>query len=181
MKISRTVMNLSLVVAVLAMWAGHAAAQEKAPKPAFKIGVYDSRGITMAWAHSEEFKKADAKLKADFEQAKAKGDTAQARKLEKEGQTTGLGLHLRGFSTAGAGDLLRKVADGLPAVAREAGVALIVSKWELPYMDPSLEVVDVTAPLVKLFMPDEETFRFLDDLAAQKPVTLEEVLLNPGD
>ena len=181
MKIGRTVMKLSLVLAVLATGAGHAGAQEKATEPALKIGVYDSRGITIAWAHSEEFRQEDAKLKADFEQAKAKGDTAQARLLEKEGQTMGLGLHLRGFSTAGAGDLLRKVADGLPAVAREAGVALIVSKWELAYMDPGVEVVDVTVPLAKLFNPDEETFKYLDELAAQKPVPLDEVLRNPGD
>ena len=181
MKTSRKAMKLSLVVAVLATCAGHAAAQDKAPRPALKIGVYDSRGITIAWANSEEFKLEDAKLKADFEQAKAKGDTAQARKLEKEGQTLGLGLHLRGFSTAGAGDLLKRVADGLPAVAREAGVALIVSKWELAYMDPGVEVVDVTMPLAKLFKADEETFKFLDDLAALKPAPLEEVLLNPGD
>ena len=181
MKISRKVMKLSLVVAVLAMCAGHAAAQEKAPPPALRVGVYDSRGITIAWAHSQEFRQEDAKLKADYEQAKAKGDTVQARKLEKEGQTMGLELHLRGFSTAGAGDLLRKVADGLPAVAREAGVALIVSKWELAYMDPGLEVIDVTVPLAKLFKPDEETFKYIDALAAQKPVPLDEVLRNPGD
>ena len=180
MKISGAIMELSLVVAVLAACVGHAAAQEQA-KPVLKIGVYDSRGITIAWAHSEEFKQEDAKLKADFEQAKAKGDTAQARKLEKEGQTMGLGVHLRGFSTAGAGDLLRKVADGLPAVAREAGVALIVSKWELAYMDPGVEVVDVTVPLAKLFKPDEETFKYLDELVAQKPVPLDELLLNTSD
>ena len=51
----------------------------------------------------------------------------------------------------------------------------------MAYMDPGVEVVDVTVPLAKLFNPDEETFKYLDELAAQKPVPLDEVLRNPGD
>lgn len=121
------------------------------------------------------------KLRADFEQAKTQGDTAQARKLETEGQAMQVRMHLRGFSTAGAGDLLAKVADGLPAVAREAGVVLIVSKWELPYKDPAVEVIDVTVPVAKLFMPDEQTLRILSELAAQQPVPLDELSLDPND
>jgi hypothetical protein len=89
-------------------------------------------------------------------------------------------MHLRGFSTAGAGDLLAKVADGLPAVAREAGVALIVSKWELPYKDPGVEVIDVTVAVAKLFMPDEQTLKILGELAAQPPVPLDELSLDPN-
>lgn len=181
MRSSRTVTGLGLVIAVIASCVGHAAPQESATRPTIRIGVYDSRGIAIAWARSEEFRQENAKLRADYEQAKAKGDTLQARKLEKEGKSMDFRLHLRGFSTAGAGDLLTKVADGLPAAAHEAGVALIVSKWELPYMDPGVEVVDVTVPLARLFNPDEETMKILDELATQKPVPLDELLLDSDD
>jgi len=30
---------------------------------------------------------------------------------------------------------------------RDAAGVLIVAKWEMPYRDPSIEVVDVTLPL----------------------------------
>ncbi len=174
-------MGLGLVVAVMAMCVGHAPAQESATKPAIRVGVYDSRGIAIAWARSAEFSQGMMKLRADFEQAKAQGDTAQARKLETQGQAMQVRMHLRGFSTAGAGDLLAKVADRLPAVAREAGVALIVSKWELPYKDPAVEVIDVTVPVAKLFAPDEQTLKILSELAAQQPVPLDELSLDPND
>jgi hypothetical protein len=178
---SRTVIGLGLVVAALATCVGHAAAEESATKPTIRIGVYDSRGIAIAWARSAEFNQGLMKLRADFEQAKAQGDTAQARKLESEGQAMQVRMHLRGFSTAGAGDLLAKVADKLPAVAREARVALIVSKWELPYKDATVEVIDVTVAVAKLFMPDEQTLKTLSELAAQPPVPLDELSLDPND
>lgn len=173
-------MGLGLVAVVLVTCVGHAPAQESATKPVIRIGVYDSRGIAIAWARSAEFSQGMMKLRADFEQAKAQGDTAQARKLETEGQAMQVRMHLRGFSTAGAGDLLAKVADKLPAVAREAGVALIVSKWELPYKDPAVEVIDVTVLVAKLFMPDELTLKSLSELAAQQPVPFDEISLDPN-
>ena len=180
MRRSRWVAVLGLVV-FLATCAGHATAQERRAKPVLKIGVYDSRGIAIAWANSAEFQQRMAKLRAEHDQAVTKGDSAQARKLEQEGQAMQVRLHQRGFSTAGAGDLLAKVADKLPGVAREVGVVLIVSKWEMPYRDPSVEVVDVTLPLARLFGLDERTLKGLDELAKQLPVPFDELSLDWND
>jgi hypothetical protein len=170
-------------LAALAVGAGpaHAAGPAKAAKPAVRIGVYDSRGVVMAYARSPEFTQSMRKLRADYERAKAEGDSALVKKLGQEGPWMQVRLHQRGFSTAGAGDLLAKVADQLPGVAREAGVVLIVSKWEMPYQDPSVEVVDVTVPLAKLFKADEATLKLLDQLAKQAPVPFDELPLDPND
>jgi hypothetical protein len=181
MKLGRTVTVLGLVVAISATYTLHATAQDKASTPGLKIGVYDSRGIAIAWARSAEFGKEVAKLRTDLAEAKAKSDTALVRKLETEGRSVQVRLHQRGFSTAGAADLLERVADQLPAVAREAGVVLIVSKWELPYRDPAVEVVDVTLPVAKLFDPDEQTLKILGELAVQMPVPFDELPLDPND
>lgn len=178
--------GMCLFAAALAAVAGTAsagAAAKPAAKPTVRIGVYDSRGVALAHARSprEGIREAMVKMRADYEQAKARGDSARVKQLGREGPWMQVRLHQRGFSTAGAGDLLAKVADRLPGVAREAGVVLIVSKWELPFHDASVEVVDVTVPLAKLFQPDEETLRILAELASQKPIPFDELPLDAND
>jgi hypothetical protein len=146
-----------------------------------KIGVYDSRGIAIAYARSAEFQQRMAKLRSDHEEAKAKGDDKRMKELEQEGAWGQVRLHQQGFSTAGVTSIMTKVADALPGIAREAGVVLIVSKWEMPYVDPSVEVLDVTLPIARLFKPDEQTLKILGELAAQKPVPFDEISLDPND
>jgi hypothetical protein len=123
--------SVAALLAILAMGVGGAVAAP-ATKPSVRIGVYDSRGVAIAYARSAGFRESMTRLRGDFEQAKARGDSAQMKTLEQQGQWMQVRLHQRGFSTAGAGDLLARVADGLAGVAREAGVVLIVSKWEMP-------------------------------------------------
>jgi hypothetical protein len=174
------VLGMCLTTATLAVCSGPAAAEKAANSP-MRIGVYDSRGVAIAYARSPEFGESMARLRADYEQAKAKGDSAQVKKLGQEGPWMQVRLHQRGFSTAGVGDLLAKVDDALPGVAREAGVVLIVSKWEMPYQDASVEVVDVTLPIAKLFKADEQTLKILGELKDQKPIPFDEVPLDGND
>jgi hypothetical protein len=170
------VMGMCLLVATLAVRVAPATAAQ-----AVKIGVYDSRGVAIAYARSPEFRERMGRLRSGYEQARAKGDSAQVRKLEQEGPWMQVRLHQRGFSTAGAGDLLAKVAGGLPGIARESGVVLIVSKWEMPWQDASVEIVDVTLPIARLFKPDEQTLKILGELKDQKPIPFDEIPLDPND
>lgn len=86
-------------------------------------------------------------------------------------------LHQRTFSTAGAADLLKGLDEKLPAIARQAGVAAIVSRWELPYRDPALELVDVTAAVAELFAPDAATRKVMAEVGAMEPQPFDEVPL----
>jgi hypothetical protein len=181
MRWTRLAVGIGLGIAMLMIAAGQVDAAGSAPKSVLRIGVYDSRGVAIAWARSAEFNQAMTRLRADHERARAAGDTARAGALEKQGQEMQVRLHQRGFSTAGAGDLLAKVAAGLPAVARDAGVVLIVSKWEMPYKDPGVEIVDVTVPVAKLFKPDEQTLEVLDQLAGQPPIPFDELPLDANE
>jgi len=52
-----------------------------------------------------------------------------------------------------------------------------VSKWEVVHKNPSIEIVDVTFQLAKLFKPDEKTLKLLEELPNQPPVPLLELLL----
>lgn len=174
------IVGLGLAVVALALCAGFAMAADTA-KAKVKIGVYDSRGVAIAYGRSAEFQDRMTKLRSDYEEAKAKKDDKRTKELEQQGQWTQVRLHQQGFSTAGVHDILAQVADALPGVAREAGVVLIVSKWEMPYADPSIETVDVTLPLMKLFKPDEQTLKILDDLKSHPPVPFSEMSLDPND
>lgn len=144
-----------------------------------RIGVYDSRGVALAWARSPEFVQWLSDKRQEYKDAKTANDTTKVKELDNEMPWMQVRLHLRAFSTAGAGDLLRKVADGIPAVAREAGVTLIVSKWEMPFADPSVETVDVTVPLAKLFKPDEQTLKMVGEIGTKDPVPFNEMSLDP--
>jgi hypothetical protein len=84
-------------------------------------------------------------------------------------------MHEQVFSTGRVDDILKKIEDRLPEIAKEAGVDLIVSKWDLAYRAPGAEVVDVTEALIKLYQPDEKTRKILADMARKPPIPLEEL------
>lgn len=178
MKSRLAMMGLSLAVVALTTCVATA---EQVAKPSMRIGVYDSRGIAVAYARSAEFQQKAAKMHGDYEEAKSKGDDKRIKELEKQGPWTQVRLHQQGFSTAGVTDIVAKVAGALPGVAREAKVVLIVSKWEMPYRDPSIEIVDVTLPIARLFKPDEQTLQVIEGITKQQPIPFDEISLDPND
>jgi hypothetical protein len=146
-----------------------------------RIGVYDSRAVALACARSEPFKQQIAQMQKDLAEARAKNDTKRVKELEAQGPAMQVRLHQQAFSTAGVTDIMAKVADAIPGIAREAGVVLIVSKWEMPFRDPSVEVVDVTLPIAMLFKPDPQTLKILAEMKDVKPVPLDQISLDPNE
>lgn len=167
-----------LVVGALVAIAGVAAAEKPA---AVKIGVYDSRAVAVAWARSPEFMESMQEMRQEHDRAKEAGDQKKVEELERQGPWMQVRMHQRGFSTAGAADLLGDRRSALPAIAKEAGVVAIVSKWELPYCDAAVEQVDVTLQVAGLFHPDEATLKIIGELQAQAPVPFDDVPLDPND
>jgi len=148
---------------------------------ALRIGVFDSRAVAIAYARTPATATRFEKLREDFMKAKAANDTTRMKQLEKEGQWSQVRLHQRGFSTVGVGSMLETVADKLPDVARDAGVSLLVSKWELPYLGKGIETVDVTLQLVKLFNPDEQTLKLVPEITKAPPIPFDELGLDAND
>jgi hypothetical protein len=124
-------------VALCALLGATAFAQSQTNK--MRIGVYDSRAIAIAYGNSAEFQNND-KLMKEID--------ARMRVLQRR-------MHEQGFSTGSVADLIVKVKDSLPAVAKKANVRLIVSKWDVNYQSPDVELVDVTDELVAQFHPNE--------------------------
>jgi hypothetical protein len=145
------------------------------PKKAnLRIGTFDSRAIAIAYGNSEEFNQSIKKLMEEHKKAKAEGNEKKAKELEAMGQAGQTKLHMQGFSTASVSEYLDQVKDKIPAIAKQAGVDVIVSKWDLVYQSPDAEFVDVTDLMVKPFNPSEKALKWIESLKDHPPIPLED-------
>lgn len=157
---------------VLTLGAQGVRATSEAPRVV--VGTFDSRAVAIACIRSEASADYLRALQADveraLERARAAGDTALAADLEALGPAMQERMHQQGFGTAPVDDILARIADRLPALAQEAGVDVIVSKWGLAYRAPGASFVDVTERLAAAFEPDEATWKVLREVVETEPV-----------
>ena len=168
----------SLTLAILlALTLGtlRAESQDPVASATVRIGTYDSRAVALSWGRSPEHAK---QLQALLEAHKA-GGRAQRKEAKRKGGEMQVRLHQRVFSTAGAADLLKGREAELAALAAEAGVVAVVSVWELPFLAPAVERVDLTRQVAALFQPDEATWKHVEGISAQPPIPLDELPLDP--
>jgi hypothetical protein len=150
-------------------------------KAALRVGIFDSRAVAVAYARSPTFGEEIKQLKEEHARAKAAGNQSETKRLEAEGRGQQDRLHQQGFSTASIANILEKVKDKLPAIAKEAKVDLIVSKWDMAYLAPGAETVDVTGLMVKMFNPNQKTLEIVGQLGKQKPIPLGELKIGAGE
>jgi hypothetical protein len=140
-----------------------------------RVGVFDSRALAIAYAGSKQHQAHVEQLLRQRNQAETAGDKAKLQQLEFEGQAGQDLLHEQGFSIAPVNNILDTIQDQLPAIAKEARVAMIVSKWEVTYQDTSVELVDVTALLIKPFEPKAKAQQNIDQIQKQAPMPILEI------
>ena len=147
--------------------------------PTVVVGTFDSRAILFAYVGSDEFKKYLSAQRADvarvLERAKATGDKELITGLDALGPAMQKRIHRQGFGTAPVDDLIERIKDKLPGIAKTAGVDVIVSKWTLTYRSPGAKFVDVTDLLVAEFDPDEGTLEGIRKIVAKEPVPLDQL------
>jgi len=143
--------------------------------PSVVLGTFDSRAVAVAYVHSSGFQELMRAKHAELDRARADGDEAAVAELEAWGPALQERLHQQGFGTAPVDDILAGIAHELPALAAEAGVDVIVSKWALAYRAPAARTVDVTDRLAARFDPSADTLKAIRELVAQEPVPLEEL------
>ena len=144
-------------------------------KKLLRVGVYDSRGIAIAYGNSEHWSKVLKGKQAALEQAKKEGDTKKVKEIEAWGPAQQAEAHLKAFGTAPVHEYLEHVRDHIPDVAKAAGVDVIVSKWEFDYMASDADVVDVTMELAKLFEPNEKAYKWIEQMKDKDPIPAEEL------
>jgi hypothetical protein len=140
-----------------------------------RVGTFDSRAVAVAFVRSEMFEQDLRRMIEEHKQAKAAGDQEKVKKLEAQGQARQEQAHRRGFGTAPVDEILARIKDKLPSIAKRASVDVIISKWALTYSTPGTRFVDVTDLIIEPFEPDERTKRIIRELCAKPPIPLEEI------
>ena len=107
---------------------------------------------------------------AAHERAKAAGDRDAIKELESWGQNLQRLLHFQGFGHVPVPDLLEPVKDGVKEVAQRRGLAAITMGCD--FTAGTVELVDVTEDLVKLYDPTEKTLKTALGIRSAKPVDL---------
>ncbi len=152
---------------------------EKPKKELLRVGVYDSRAIAVTYYQSEHWNKIlKAKLQ-EMEEAKARGDEKKVKELEAWGSGNQQKAHLQGFGTAPVHSCLDVIRDKLPDIVRQAGVDVIVSKWEFDYQSPEADVVDITDPMVAAYNPSQRVLDIVKEMKDKAPLSEEEILAHP--
>lgn len=169
-----------LLAGVLAVAAPERTTQSQPqPQPTAVVGTFDSRAIATAWIRSAEFGRyiqAQQKdLRQAIDRAREAGDRRLAAELEAIGPAMQHRVHQQGFSTAPVDEILARISDKLPAIAQQAGVDGIVSKWQLTWRKPGAQFVDVTDLLVAEFQPDAKTLEIIARLVESEPQPLEQI------
>ena len=174
----RAMGSLCSVVLVLVMGAlGCASKLAATPENEnVRIGIYDSRAIAVGWANTEPFNAWWGSLQSEYQKAKSTGDQQRVDELEAEAEARHRLQHMQAFSTAPVDDILATIEDSLPRIMEDAGVTLLVSKWDQETLDkyPSAELVDVTMMLVDAFQPSERQRQLAIEIQTQDPISLDE-------
>lgn len=148
--------------------------QDSATSDSATIGTYDSRAVAVAFIRSAEMKEylggQMQELESMLKRAEAAGDEALASGLRALGPQMQQRFHNQGFGAAPIDDIMALVKAELPAIAKEAGVEFIVSKWELDYQSKRAQSVDLTERIAQHFKPDAATLRTMRELMGQDPV-----------
>jgi Skp family chaperone for outer membrane proteins len=152
-----------------------AAAFGQSKENTLRIGVYDSRAVAVAYGNSAEFRKSLDAVTADHKKAKDAKDDKRVKEIETQMKAKQRRAHEQGFSTGSVADIMAKIKDSLPGVAKKTGVDVIVSKWEVNYQSPGIKVVDVTDDLVSLFHVSAKGLEWAKGIKAQPPVPIEQI------
>jgi hypothetical protein len=175
----RTILVVCCMVAPLTV--GRLRAADSSPK--IHIGTYDSRFVALAYYRAENMKRIRdfmGKLNLELQKAKEAKDEKKLRELEAKGPAFQNLMHQQVFGNLSIPNVIEAIKDRLPAIASKAGVTMVTSKWELSYIDPEIERIDLTLELVALFALDDTTRKMIEEGIKQNqaPVPVEQ-LMNP--
>ena len=164
---------VSSVVALCVMAGAAAFGQSK--ETTLRIGVYDSRAVAVAYGNSTEFRKSLEGVTADYKKAKEAKDDKRVKEIETQMKAKQRRAHEQGFSTGSVANIMARIKDSLPGVAKKAGVDVIVSKWEVNYQSPGIKVVDVTDDLVAQFHVSAKGLEWVKGIKDHAPVPIEQI------
>lgn len=146
-----------------------------------KIGVYDSRSLTIAFVGSKQHKAMIDDITRKIEQAKADGDEKKYERMKKSMERTQKTLHRQAFGTESAHYYLRGYyPKQLRELKEKLGLDRVVSVWNeesLGYYK-DFQQIDVTEQVIEIPEPNDKQRRSALEIRKHKPLTDEELEKN---
>jgi hypothetical protein len=175
MKLKNFSIRLLLAAAIISGCAIYAAAgpEKKTQPKGLVVGVFDSRAVCVAYTSSKLHDSMAREKMAQKKKAEKAGDQQKVKQLKEWGKNDRTQRHKQGFGTASVKNLLEHIKKDIPKVAKEAGVDIIVSKWDMAYQAKNAEFVDVTELLIRGFEPSERTLKIIRELKKHKPLSVD--------
>jgi len=172
----------SIILTGILISAGSISSTCAAQKPStnLKIGTYDSRVVVIAYTRSDYFVQQQMKSHKEGNEILQSNDTVKKIEAFYKVMTEQYLLHQRGFSNGSSASILALVKDKLPIVAKDAGVDAIISRWELTFVEPAAELVDLTMPIARLYNPTGDFEKIADEVSKMDPVPLEDLPMDEG-
>ncbi len=169
--------RMSLAIAAALLLASTAAGAAD-PPARLRIGTFDSRLVALAYYRSAHGHDALSGLREELAKAKAENDEKRVKGLEAKEPALQNLMHQQVFGCLSIPNVLATVSDSLAVIAARAGVAMLVSKWEIRCDTSGAEQVDLTRQIVELFQPDPATRTMIEDAMKQaaEPVPVEQLL-----
>jgi hypothetical protein len=173
MKSKKVIVGSVVVLLLLSGCAIYASGSStpKAPPQGLVVGVFDSRAVCVAYTWSKKHDLEVREKMAERKAAEIAGDQEKLNELKQWGEKDQDRRHKQGFGTASVKNLLEYVKGDIPKVAKEAGVDIIVSKWDLAYQSPNARFVDVTELIIRGFEPSEKALKTIRVLKKHKPLS----------
>ena len=134
-----------------------------------RIGIFDSRSVAIAYGNSKFFKSPYPEISAGTKAAREKNDKEIA-KIEYQAKLHQAILHDQGFGKGSVNTITDLYKDRITAIARAKNLAAIVSKWEVVYNNPDIELVDITDKIVAFFELSDKIKEGLKEVPDHEPV-----------
>jgi len=169
--------SMKMVLATLAACAAFTTGLDSraSSEEGLTVGTFDSRALAVAWANSDEFNDELDRIRKERQRAMGNGDAARVAEIDRDVTAMQDLLHKQGFGVYQVDDILARIEDELPRIAKEAGVHVIVCKWDVVYRGPEAGLVDVSYEMAEPFAPDEQALRWIEETMEKTPIPLKEL------
>jgi hypothetical protein len=136
------------------------------------VGTFDSRAVALVALE-------DPPLRLKFERMHPEYVAPRDGATPEEVEQWKINLRKRqfrqGFGRGNVSEFLDLIKDEIPKIAKEAGVDVIVSKWDIEYQSPKVKLVDVTEALIQPFKPTDERLKIIRDVMEAPAATEKEI------
>lgn len=155
---------VTLLVLVL-LSACHSKPESEPKADATRVGTYHAPSLVLAWYRSSAYARELKELVVARDAAVKAGDDKLVAECERKGAAQQDLAHKQLAGEEGTADILARLKDDLPAIAKTAGVERIVSPGTV--LGDRVQFVDVTDALVERFHPDDATRKMIVEARKQ--------------